>query len=344
MAEEQSSQLALEPVEKPLSLIPVVIKEAALDSPTFRATAVHFSDQIELVERWLTSYTQATSRLAAETNTIQSLVDAYIAASHPPLQLSEAVLDHDYTVLALKRFGEGARELWNSTLRSLRRTEATVCEPIKGFIQNDLRMLKEARKNLESSQRIFDAAISRYAGQAKSKEASSLREDAFQLHEARRAYLTASMNFCIMAPQVRLTLDKILVKVVSEQWRDMKAATESTAKSFSLWTSDVERVRGWSKEMENGERVFKRELHLARKQIEDAAELNARPSRDLDTYAASTVPYLGTAPSSANLHSPARSDPESDRAEKQGWLFQRTIIGKPAAVGGFGEGLGVSAP
>ena len=311
-------------------LSPVVIKEAALDSPTFRATAVHFSDQIELVERWLTSYTQATSRLAAETNTIQSLVDAYIAASHPPLQLSEAVLDHDYTVLALKRFGEGARELWNSTLRSLRRTEATVCEPIKGFIQNDLRMLKEARKNLESSQRIFDAAISRYAGQAKSKEASSLREDAFQLHEARRAYLTASMNFCIMAPQVRLTLDKILVKVVSEQWRDMKAATESTAKSFSLWTSDVERVRGWSKEMENGERVFKRELHLARKQIEDAAELNARPSRDLDTYAASTVPYLGTAPSSANLHSPARSDPESDRAEKQGWLFQRTIIGKPA--------------
>ena len=92
-----------------------MIKEAALDSPTFRATAVHFGDQIELVERWLDSYVRATSRLASELSTLQGIVDTYIQASHPPLQLSEAILDHDYTVLALKRFGEGAREYWNST-------------------------------------------------------------------------------------------------------------------------------------------------------------------------------------------------------------------------------------
>lgn len=308
----------------------MVIKEAALDSPSFRATAVHFGDQIELIERWLHSYISATSKLAAEMTNLQTLVDTYIQASHPPLQLSEAVLDHDYTVLALKRFGEGAREFWNSTLRSLKRAESTVCEPIRAFLQNDLRMLKEARKNLDSTQRTFDGAIARYAGQVKTKEASSLREDAFQLHEARRAYLTASMNFCVMAPQVRLTLDKILVKVVNEQWRDMKSANESSAKGFAMWTSDVERVRGWSKEMENGERVFKRELHLARQQVEAAAEVSARPSRDLDSYTASTVPYLGTAPSSANLQSPAKPNFPTDQAEKQGWLFQRTITGKPA--------------
>lgn len=309
---------------------PVVIKEAALDSPTFRATAVHFGDQIELIERWLDNYVRATSRLTAELNNVQSLVDAYIQASHPPLQLSEAVLDHDYTVLALKRFGEGAREFWNSTLRSMKRAESTVCEPIRAFLQNDLRMLKEARKNLDSTQRIFDGAIARYAGQVKSKEPSSLREDAFQLHEARRAYLTASMNFCVMAPQVRLTLDKILVKVVNEQWRDMKVAREISSKTLASWTSDVDRVRGWSKEMENGERVFKRELHLARQQVENAAEVAARPSRDLDSYAASTVPYLGTQPSSANLQSPAKPEFGNEKAEKQGWLFQRTITGKPA--------------
>lgn len=261
---------------------------------------------------------------------LQALVDSYVQASHPPLQLSEAVLDHDYTVLALKRFGEGAREFWNSTLRSMRRAESTVCDPIRAFLHNDLRILKEARKNLESTQRTFDGAVARYAGQIKTKEPSSLREDAFQLHEARRAYLTASMNFCVLAPQVRLTLDRILVKVVNEQWRDMRTANESAAKGFSMWTIDVERVRGWSKEMENGERVFKRELHLARQQIESAAEVSARPSRELDTYAASTVPYLGTAPSSVNLQSPAKPNFPSDQAEKQGWLFQRTITGKPA--------------
>jgi hypothetical protein len=347
MTEENvPQQRGLQPVERPLTLMyvqtevvyyrtltlcsPVVIKEAALDSPTFRATAVHFSDQVELIERWLDNFIRATSRLASELNSVQTLVDAYIQASHPPLQLSEAVLDHDYTVLALKRFGEGAREFWNTTIRSMKRTESTVCEPIRAFLQNDLRILKEARKNLDSTQRIFDGAIARYAGQVKSKEPSSLREDAFQLHEARRAYLTASMNFCVMAPQVRLTLDKVLVKVVNEQWRDMRVARETSTKSLAAWTTDVERVRGWSKEMENGERVFKRELHLARQQVEGAAEVAARPSRDLDTYAASTVPYLGTQPSSANIPSPAKPDFAGEMAEKQGWLFQRTITGKPA--------------
>ncbi|KAF2464588.1 uncharacterized protein BDR25DRAFT_95764 [Lindgomyces ingoldianus] len=331
MAEEAKQQPALEPVGKPLSLIPVVIKEAALDSPTFRATAVHFSDQIELIERWLETFIKAVSKLAAEMNALQALFDSYIQAATPPLQVSEAVLDHDYTVLALKRFGEGARDFWNSNLRGMKRAEITVVDPIRAYIHNDLRMLKDARKNLDQTQRAFDGAIARYAGQAKTKEPSSLREDAFQLHEARRAYLKASMDFCVMAPQVRATLDKLLVKVIAEQWRDMRTARDSSTTSFARWSTDVDRVKGWSKQMENGERVFKRELHLARQQIENSAELSTRPSRDLDDYAASTVPYLGTqAPSTANLPSPAKPDPGKEKAEKQGWLFQRTITGKPA--------------
>jgi hypothetical protein len=272
------------------------------------------------------------SKLATEAHTLQTLVDNYIQASHPPLQLSEAVIDHDYTVLALKRFGEGAREFWNSTLRGMKRAETAVCDPIRSFLHNDLRMLKEARKNLENTQRAFDGAIARYAGQAKTKEPSSLREDAFQLHEARRAYLKASMDFCVMGPQIRSTLDKLMVKVINEQWRDMRSARDSSNKAFATWSGDIDRVRGWSKEMENGERVFKRELHLARQQIENSAELSVRPSRDLDDYSASTVPYLGKQgpTSAAALPSPAKPDPTNEKPEKQGWLFQRTITGKPA--------------
>ncbi|KAL5420289.1 hypothetical protein PMIN03_000115 [Paraphaeosphaeria minitans] len=331
MAEGAAAPPVLEPVASPVALIPVVIKEAALDSPTFRATAVHFGDQFDLIERWLTTYLTAVSKLASEIGALQTLVDAYVQASHPPLQLSEAIIDHDYTVLALKRFGEGAREFWNNTLRGMKRAETTVCEPVRAFLNNDLRMLKEVRRNLDNAQRTFDGAIARYAGQAKTKEPSSLREDAFQLHEARKDYLKMSMNFCVLAPQVRSTLDKMLVKVVSEQWRDMKSARDGSVSSFAGWNADIDRVRGWSKEMEDGERVFKRELHLARQQIENSAEVAARPARELDSYAASTVPYLGTqVPSTANLASPVKPDPAHEKAEKQGWLFQRTITGKPA--------------
>jgi VAD1 Analog of StAR-related lipid transfer domain/PH domain len=163
--------------------------------------------------------------------------------------------------------------------------------------------------------------ISRYSSQSKTKEASSLREDAFQLHEARKAYLKASMDYSVLAPQVRHALDKLLVKIFSDRWRDMKNSRDALAASFGKWSGDIDRIRGWSKEMENNERVFKRELDMARTQIENAAESQVRPPRELDDYAVSTVPYIG---SSAPI-----TKQSEEKADKQGWLFQRTISGRP---------------
>ncbi|OJD36353.1 transcription factor 3 [Diplodia corticola] len=327
MAEEQQTSVpaALMPVGKPLSLIPVVLKEAALDSPTFRATAVHFGDQIDLVEKWLENYVKAAGKLVQEVSNLENTVNAFIAHSEPPSYISEAVIDHDYTMLAVKRYSEGAREFWQATIKGMKRTDFTILEPLRAFLQTDLRALKDLRRTLDTTQKQFDGLIARYAGRKKSEEASSLREEAFQLHEARKAYIKAAMDFCIMAPQIRTALDKLLVRVFSERWKEMKSLREATDKIYTQYTGEMERVRGWSREMENSERVFKRELHLARKQLEDSAEAGVRPSRELDDYTISTVPYIG---SHGSMQSPAK--PGGERSEKQGWLFERTITGKPA--------------
>jgi hypothetical protein len=134
------------------------------------------------------------------------------------------------------------------------------------------------------------------------------------------------MDYCVMAPQVRAALDRLLVKIFSDRWKEMKNSRDTLASSFGKWSGDIDRVRGWSREMENGERVFKRELQHARKQIEDTAELAIRPTRELDDYAVSTVPYLGQ----SSIRSPKKEGETKEREEKQGWLFQRTITGKPS--------------
>ncbi|KAA8900769.1 hypothetical protein TRICI_006148 [Trichomonascus ciferrii] len=51
---------------RPFALIAVSFKEAALDSPTFRASMNHINDQFESVDRWLESFTKAISRLSQE--------------------------------------------------------------------------------------------------------------------------------------------------------------------------------------------------------------------------------------------------------------------------------------
>lgn len=80
--------------------------------------------------------------------------------------------------------------------------------------------------------------------------------------------------------------------------------------------------------MEAGESVFRRELQIARREIAETASQASKPSRELEDYNLSTVAFLGSkGPSTVNIQSQGK---EGERSEKQGWLFLRTISGKPA--------------
>jgi hypothetical protein len=44
-----------------LSMVPVGLREAVIDSPPFRASVRHFEDQVEALEKWLESYVKILS-------------------------------------------------------------------------------------------------------------------------------------------------------------------------------------------------------------------------------------------------------------------------------------------
>lgn len=285
---------------------------------------------MELVEKWLEGYIKCITKLSHEVGTFESLVTGFLGQTIPPTHVSEAVLDHDYTLLAMKRYGEGAKEFWTATISGLKRMETNMVEPIKAFLHSDLRSFKDIRRNLDQSQKHIDSLQTRYSAQARTKEPSSLREDAFQLHEARKAYLKASMDFSVAAPQLRIALDKMLVRVFADQWRDMRSPQQKISSSVERWGSDIDRVRGWSREMETGERTFRRELHEARKQIEESAEAAIRPSRELEDYAVGSASASASkAPSTTTLQTHG-GKARPLRSEKQGWLNLRTVSGKPS--------------
>ena len=56
--------------------IPVGLNEAALDSPTFRASAAHFAEQIDALEKWLNGYVSSTSRLVHDILTLEESIIA----------------------------------------------------------------------------------------------------------------------------------------------------------------------------------------------------------------------------------------------------------------------------
>ncbi|KAI5309342.1 SNF1-interacting protein [Ascosphaera atra] len=304
---------------------PVGLKEAALDSPTYRASVVHFSDQIEIVERWLDSFVRSTSKLTAELSTLENLVNTFLSNVTNPLNLSEAVVDYDYTLLAVKLYSENARQYWSSVISTLRKADHAVVEPIKAFISEEIRPFKDVRRAVERFQREYDNLQSRYASQAKTKEPSSLREDAFQLHEARKIYLKVSLDFSLLSSQIKQSLDKLLVNVCYDQWRAFKTMREDQSHMFDKESHQMERVKGWTVELDATQGFAKKEIIAARKSIEESTEAATRPSRELEDYSVSTVPFVGTAGPSFKMERGS-----SFAAEKQGWLYLRVFYGKPS--------------
>ncbi|KAI5284599.1 SNF1-interacting protein, partial [Ascosphaera aggregata] len=303
---------------------PVGLKEAALDSPTFRASVVHFSEQVDIVERWLDGYVRSTAKLTAELSTLESLTSTFLSSISNPLNLSEAVVDYDYTLLAVKLYEESARAYWSSVLTNLRKCEHVVIEPIKAFIHEEIRPFKDMRRSVERCQKEYDNLQSRYASQAKTKEASALREDAFQLHEARKLYLKTSLDFTLVASQFKNSLDRLFVNTCCGQWNTFNTLFQENARLYEKGNSDMARVKGWLDEVGATANSAKKEIIAARTQIEESTEYLTRSSRDLEDYSVSTVAYLGTRGPSFKMEQTHDFAPE-----KQGWLHLRVLYGKP---------------
>lgn len=322
---ESSAAASQTPAKHPSPSIPIGLHEAALDSPTFRCAAVHFTDQVEHIERWLDGYVKSYSKVVHSILGLEDTINGFLGKNMPPASAAtDGLIDPDYTLLSLKRVGDGQRGWWIHLLNIMRRMDGLTIEPIRSFLNNDLRTLKEARKVLETTQKTFDTTLARYVAQSKAKEPSSLREDAFSVYETRKAYLKASMDFCQLAPQLRFTLDKVLVRISTDMWREMRRSGMTFGSNRHA--EEMDRVRGWAKEMEATEAVFKRELQAARRDVGEKAVAMFKPSRELEDYSSSTVAFLGS-------RGPVNVQPNEEGiviSEKQGWLFFRTVTGKPA--------------
>ena len=137
------------------------------------------------------------------------------------------------------------------------------------------------------------------------------------------------MEFSMLAPQLRWALDRLLIRLFSDQWRETRVSSEHTTGFLGKLDSEVERIRNWSIELEKGEKVFKSELQSARKNLEDIAAVSFRPSRELEEYSAPNSLGHGAVPVSTPSAQPP-STPSLVKAEKHGWLFLKTVSGKPA--------------
>jgi hypothetical protein len=70
---------------------------------------------------------------------------------------------------------------------------------------------QEYRKQMEKQLSSYESHLARYSALSKTKEASALREDAFQLHEIRKSYVRMCSNYVTHIIAFRTYLDRAIV-------------------------------------------------------------------------------------------------------------------------------------
>lgn len=300
------------------SLIPVLLREAVLDSVTFRAATKHFEDQVEAVDAWLTATVKQTKDFLNQFCRLEE--QALNSQSKTiPTFIESGIIDADFTVTAMSRHSEANRAYWTSIFSNARHAEQTLTEPLLRLQNNEMKEIKNLCNEFHKTQKFYDETLRYYCQQSKNKEASSLREDAFQLFEKRKAYIKSSFDYSIKMSTFRAALDAALISAFSRSFEGTAHHTAALATDFASRPS-MSRIMSWSDEMTESSRNAEEHLYTIRFELEDELNRLVSPPRELSEYTLSP-----------QRRSTLKSMPNSSlKPAKQGWLMMRGITGKPA--------------
>lgn len=237
-----------------------------------------------------------------------------------PAFVNQGIIDHDYTMLAMRRYAESSRYFWAGFIKKVKAQNASIVELISQFQKAELKEYKAARRTFEAAQARYDYQLGRYLGYAKTKEPSALREDAFQLAEARTAYVKASYDMCTSISLTAAKLDICLVKALSEPYilpPKEFALADTIPQKISV---EMLRLRSWAKSMSKSYKPLTKEMEKAAKEMEHAAIERLQPSRDIDVYSAQNSTISHFVPEIRNR--------TEGLDEKHGWLFIKSSANK----------------
>lgn len=166
-----------------LSLVPVGLREAVIDSPPFRASVHHFEDQVEALEKWLESYVKILSDWLSglQRNVFQGirLIRRLGGEHHSPMCPSGSwissggidwsvctkyilTVDPDYTFLAMTRFSEGLKQFWNQIFGQGREIREIMITPMTKFLREDVKEFKVRSTYIELNSRAINESSTEY--------------------------------------------------------------------------------------------------------------------------------------------------------------------------------------
>lgn len=313
-AQHQQHQQQVSHPQRLIKLISVCLKEAALDSPSFRASTNFFNSQVDHTEHWIEGLIKSLRKYPQQFNDFKEANTVLLNQLVPDF-LKDGLVDQETTASLLETNKTNLCSIYVESMKLLSLNDLELVNLLQDISKVHIKHFKDIRKNFEFFQSKYDSVLLKYSSQSKSKEPSALREDAFQLFELRKSYLSSSLDLTVEMIKLHQYLDKNLLKLSKFLLKDKTIEEEY-----------FEKIEAWSNARDSSTKSLLDDLLYSRKQIENATVLQFTPTRDLNQENVSLIN-----PSSLLVYNKdIDGEHEEHLHEKHGWLFMKTSVGKPA--------------
>lgn len=209
------------------------------------------------------------------------------------------------------------------------------------MIKSDLKSYKDSRRQFEKMLDKYETHLNRYNVLSKQKEASALREDAFQMYELRKLYIRNSSDHFTKLVSFKANLEILLIECFSGA---LSSQIEEIDESAYTCSSARSKVAGWKQWLDESKMTTRYQLSKIENRCTELQELyiaQLKPHRSLKSYSTTSNDQMLAVSSSSvgkSVHAPIPSFTQASNPSlinvrttsksKQGYLNSRIMIGK----------------
>lgn len=303
-------------LNRQFKLISVNFKEAALDSPTFRASTNHLDIQVGNIEKWMKALVSSVKKFPRYVTEFQGFANSFLE-SFLPTFLQDGLIDQEYTIESLQSTASALGDVWIHTFESLN-FETSWVQELSSKISRQIQRYREIKVNFDAAQEKFDSYLNIYVAQAKTREPHMVKEDAYNLYEARISYLHESLELVLALNALNRICDEVLISLCLKVWdnRIGLLASEKVLPNFTESYKRMKRIQAWSAAYGQADDKLKDDMVRAREQVEESTKEAAFPSSNTEDY------------NVAHINGSVLADCDETAVEKHGYLFMKTTVGK----------------
>ncbi|KAG0743102.1 hypothetical protein G6F62_005737 [Rhizopus arrhizus] len=262
------------------------LQDIVLDSPVWRTNMIHLEDQIDQYEKWLDGFIRY----------LKSYIESMIKCQQQANNLCKrtflsgidcALMDTNMASIIVNKFANTLQSTIAYKTQLITELEEMLLNPLQKLYKQDLKLYKESRKQFEKALDKYETQLNRYFVLSKQKEASALREDAFQMHELRKYYVKQSGDHFIRLISFKTQLEHILVECFSNTINAYIEDIEESRRSFGTLKS---KLSGWKQWLDESKSTCDYQLNQMKEKCGELTEAyiqQSTPHRSLKRYSIS---------------------------------------------------------